>query len=60
MLALAQLVPVHKRGYFAKIKAHGFFKAQHRLLCEHLKNPRNADIGEIDRLWTGTTSTLLL
>ncbi|MFV2057824.1 MAG: YCF48-related protein, partial [Thiohalomonadales bacterium] len=49
-----RLVPVHKRGYFFKIKAHRIFKAQHILICEHLKIRRNADIGEINRLWMGT------
>ena len=32
---LNYLVPVHKRGYFFKVKAHRLLKAQHILICEH-------------------------
>ncbi|MFV2057198.1 MAG: hypothetical protein ACC707_12070 [Thiohalomonadales bacterium] len=35
-------------------KAYRFFKAQHILICEHLKNRHNDEVGEIDRLWMGT------
>ncbi|MFV2055382.1 MAG: hypothetical protein ACC707_02900 [Thiohalomonadales bacterium] len=51
----SRLVPAHKRGYFAKIEAYRFFEAQHILICEHLKNRHNDEIGEIDRFWMGAT-----